>query len=487
MKDNANFNGLFGSTRLFDEAKTNFEYLRLRLPFLKSEQDKDELCAKCYANLEQMDIYIRNMKRAGLSCNVYIDDEYLDNAYSEIDKYFFGISDKDSEEAGHKVSEESLHNDALYKYSELIKYWSSRNNVVDLYYEFVEKISLADKDERLLAEKLEDASSDFQRLYYEVKDLQKKYIFKQDDCNYENVIDERSGAKEYHVSIQKIIDEILDNAKENLYENHDKLKYEDIRESEFRFDETMDLLAKMFSQISENFASMIILAKKEGWVDWQPREGKMKGNYTNCIYNTGQSMIVTTFRGSAEDVCKLAHELAHAYHGWLLHKVPYFDAEIVLPDSEIFAICCENYIASKIMRQWQAKYRIKKSMCHNISSLLMGKEALKVEKRQNLCNSYYTKVCAIANSAINYITAYDWMFKIYNYFVSQPFYESYYLLGQLLYIIKMWQKHDDGVQFLQCFEQAVVKRDRYKFCDATIGLSTEEQVKIINEFWFNNG
>lgn len=486
MTDNEEVNGLFDSTRLFDEAKADFEKLRMQLPFAVSKRDKAELCAKCYADLEQMDIYVRNVKRAGLACASDSDEEYLDDAYCEIDGYFSSIKKEGSETAEQSADEDFPYNYGVRKYSELLKYWNDKNGVEDSYCEFSETCGDCCNDVGTLIRKLESAAPDFQKLYYEVKDLQKKRVFGQDRQDYKDIVDEKSGSKEYHMSLQKIIDGLINKADDKSRRvNNDCFEYESICGNKYGFDEAMGLLAEIFLPISENFAATITSAKKEGWVDWRPRKGKMRGNYTNCIYKTGQSMIVTTFKGSAEDVCKLAHELAHAYHGWLLHKVPYFEAEIVLPDSEIFAICCENYVASRIMNEEWAKYRIKKAMRADIASLLTGKEVLQNGEKQNLCDIYYEKFSILADSAENQVVPYYWMFKIYNYFVLQPFYESYYVLGQTLYVLMMWQKKDGGAQFLRSFEAAVTERDRRKFCDAAIGLSEQEQTDIVNTFWRN--
>ena len=54
------------------------------------------------------------------------------------------------------------------------------------------------------------------------------------------------------------------------------------------------------------------------WVDWQPREGKRPGGFCSTSPLIDQSRIFMTYVGSRGDVTTLAHELGHAFHGWLL-------------------------------------------------------------------------------------------------------------------------------------------------------------------------
>ena len=62
-----------------------------------------------------------------------------------------------------------------------------------------------------------------------------------------------------------------------------------------------------------------------------------------------------SFDGSISDICKLAHELGHAYHGKCISSQKYFDTDFSVVTAEIFGLFCENYILCYLIRNIMKK------------------------------------------------------------------------------------------------------------------------------------
>jgi oligoendopeptidase F len=85
------------------------------------------------------------------------------------------------------------------------------------------------------------------------------------------------------------------------------------------------------SQVLAAFASRypaleaLALRAFEGrWIDWSPRPGKRPGGFCSTSPWIGESRVFLNYGGAAGDVSTLAHELGHAFHGWLLRDARSF-------------------------------------------------------------------------------------------------------------------------------------------------------------------
>lgn len=73
-------------------------------------------------------------------------------------------------------------------------------------------------------------------------------------------------------------------------------------------------LIDRFSSFDGELTEMVRTAFEEGWIDFEPREGKVGGAFCAEAFSIRASRILTNFSGSFSDVVTLAHELGHAFH-----------------------------------------------------------------------------------------------------------------------------------------------------------------------------
>lgn len=90
---------------------------------------------------------------------------------------------------------------------------------------------------------------------------------------------------------------------------------------EWSWEESRRFIVDNLAAFSSDDALIAERAYQEGWVDAEPRKGKVGGAY--CMERgDGLSFILTNYKPSFDAVSTMAHELGHAYHNWCLRSKP---------------------------------------------------------------------------------------------------------------------------------------------------------------------
>ena len=90
------------------------------------------------------------------------------------------------------------------------------------------------------------------------------------------------------------------------------------------YDEACDFVVKHLSSFSKDMGDFARMAIDERWIEAEDRAGKMAGGFCTGLHLAKQSRIFMTFSGNYNEIMTLAHEIGHAYHGWLLWDHDYF-------------------------------------------------------------------------------------------------------------------------------------------------------------------
>lgn len=88
------------------------------------------------------------------------------------------------------------------------------------------------------------------------------------------------------------------------------------------FPEARDFIVDRFSSFDPGLAAFARHAFEFGWIDAEPREGKVGGAYCTDFPLIGESRILCNYEGSFSSLTTLAHELGHAYHHEVLKDLP---------------------------------------------------------------------------------------------------------------------------------------------------------------------
>ncbi len=90
----------------------------------------------------------------------------------------------------------------------------------------------------------------------------------------------------------------------------------------FTFDEAGDFIVEHIGGFSDEMGVFTRMALDKHWVEAEDRPGKGAGGWCSRIPIRKESRIFMTFAGSFSGLGTLAHELGHAYHGFVLKDSP---------------------------------------------------------------------------------------------------------------------------------------------------------------------
>jgi oligoendopeptidase F len=105
--------------------------------------------------------------------------------------------------------------------------------------------------------------------------------------------------------------------------------------------EAVSAVSDAFATYSPQLAALVQRADEEGWLDAEPRAGKVGGAF--CMPVQGDvSRVLLNFDGSFNGAQTLAHELGHAYHNTNLgHRTP-MQRQTPMALAETASIFCET-------------------------------------------------------------------------------------------------------------------------------------------------
>ncbi len=109
----------------------------------------------------------------------------------------------------------------------------------------------------------------------------------------------------------------------------------------FDWSQATTAVSDAFGTYSPRLAALVRRAVGEGWLDAEPRDGKVGGAF--CMPVEGDvSRVLLNFDGSFDSVQTLAHELGHAYHNTNLgHRTP-LQRQTPMALAETASIFCET-------------------------------------------------------------------------------------------------------------------------------------------------
>jgi pepF/M3 family oligoendopeptidase len=90
----------------------------------------------------------------------------------------------------------------------------------------------------------------------------------------------------------------------------------------YTFDEAGDFIVEHIRSFSDDMGEFTRLALDRRWIEAEDRPGKAGGGWCSRIPIRKESRIFMTFTGNFNGLGTLAHELGHAYHGYVLKDSP---------------------------------------------------------------------------------------------------------------------------------------------------------------------
>lgn len=93
-------------------------------------------------------------------------------------------------------------------------------------------------------------------------------------------------------------------------------------ESQFSFEEGVELIASSFDGVAEAMGDFVRMMAERRWIEGTVSAHKRPGAYCTGFRKTRTPRVYMTYTGTASDIITLAHELGHAYHSWVMRDLP---------------------------------------------------------------------------------------------------------------------------------------------------------------------
>ena len=97
-------------------------------------------------------------------------------------------------------------------------------------------------------------------------------------------------------------------------------------ERTYSFEQAGRFVVEQLADFSPEMAEFTEMALDARWVEAENRTGKGAGAFCTDFPTHGATRVFMTWGNEYDHLMTLAHELGHAYHGWVLRKSPYLAA-----------------------------------------------------------------------------------------------------------------------------------------------------------------
>lgn len=231
--------------------------------------------------------------------------------------------------------------------------------------------------------------------------------------------------------------------------------------SSWSFDNARQFVLTKFATFTPNMAELATRAFDEGWVDAEPRAGKVGGAFCMAL-RAGESRILMNYSDSIGSVMTLAHELGHAYHNHCLATQTPRNRSTPMTLAETASIFCETIIRKAALAEAAPSERLVmleaalQNTCQvvvDITSRFIFEQTVFDQRRQRALSA--DELCAAMLAAQQetygdgldpqYLHRYMWAAKPHYYSPSLSFYNFPYMFGLLfglgLYAIYTREPH----------------------------------------------
>lgn len=123
------------------------------------------------------------------------------------------------------------------------------------------------------------------------------------------------------------------------------------------FDRAIEMVTSAFAGVSAEMGEFVRMMLKQGWIDARILPNKRSGAYCTGFAKSRTPRVFQTYVGSYNDVSTLAHELGHAWHGWVMRDLPLVQARYPMTLAETASIFAETALADQLFANGDAETR----------------------------------------------------------------------------------------------------------------------------------
>ncbi len=123
---------------------------------------------------------------------------------------------------------------------------------------------------------------------------------------------------------------------------------------EFSIEQCEEKILDAFRQVDDSLYSLAHRAFNEKWIDYPSRFGKQGGAFCENLAFIKESRLMTNYNKTLSDVVTVAHELGHAYHGYMIENHRPLNREYSMPLAETASMFNENIMYHSFFKEADA-------------------------------------------------------------------------------------------------------------------------------------
>jgi oligoendopeptidase F len=120
------------------------------------------------------------------------------------------------------------------------------------------------------------------------------------------------------------------------------------------WDEARERVLAAFAAFSPSLSEFAEQAFARNWIDFRSRPGKRPGGFCSTSPWIGESRIFISYGETLGDLSTLAHELGHAFHGWVMRDMPAWQRRYPMTLGETASTFAEQLMIDAVLASPEA-------------------------------------------------------------------------------------------------------------------------------------
>ena len=235
------------------------------------------------------------------------------------------------------------------------------------------------------------------------------------------------------------------------------------------FDRAISAIADALTAIHPDMGQFVHMMVDNGWVEAGSEGQRAAGAYCTGFPKNRTPRVYMTFEGRPSQVVTLAHELGHAYHGWMLRDAHYAKRAYPMTLAETASIFTQTVFSQHLIAQSGSqaeRFSILWNEAEDASALLLNipvrfqfEKALYqrfeqgVVGAEELCDLMADTWNEVYQDSFSQPDRYFWASKLHFFITSIPFYNFPYTFGYLFSLGILARQEAMGDGFFELYNR----------------------------------
>ncbi len=229
------------------------------------------------------------------------------------------------------------------------------------------------------------------------------------------------------------------------------------------FEEAVELIASAYGEVDQHMGEFVRMMVDERWVEGTVGSNKRPGAYCTRFEKSKTPRVYMTYTGGDSDIITLAHELGHAFHGWVMRDLPDSQTSYGMSLAETASTFGETLVRDALLRRAETPAQKLNIAWEELSALVafilniparftFEKRLYEARKKRPLRAQELKDLMSDAwrewyGDALSQPDPMFWANKLHFYISGLSFYNFPYLFGYL-FSLGVYSKRDEfGTEF----------------------------------------